>query len=255
MNGVKKNLFKPVTSRRTFEDISEQIKYLIFSKALKPNDRLPPERELANQFNTGRISVREALRILEESGFIRVKPGAEGGIFVNELDSTGITKSISGLIDVGNLTLREITEARITIESLILESLMEKITKKSLDPLESNIMTCEQLRNSGDKIPKEIWIEKLKMFHILIAGLSKNRFYKYLVISLIDLYNQYTQKVDPQIEEYYRHLDHHQAIFEAIKMKDLRRAQKALKSHLLCLTRSIKKDIMQYTKDFNPLTV
>lgn len=255
MNEVKKNLFKPVTTKRAFEDISDQIKYLIFSKVLKPNDRLPSERQLAAQFNTGRISVREALRILEESGFVRVKTGAEGGIFVNELDSTGMTKSISGLIEVGNLTIQEITEARITIESIILESSMKTITKENLSALESNIIACEQFRNDGMGLSKEEWIEKLRIFHILLAGLSKNRLYKYLVISLMDLYTAYTKKIEPPRTEYARHTAQHRAIYEAIKAKDFKRAQKALRNHLCALTKSITKDMMDSTIPFDPWTI
>jgi GntR family transcriptional repressor for pyruvate dehydrogenase complex len=255
MKGVNKDLFKPVATKRAFEDISDQIKYLIYSKALKPNDRLPSERELAARFNTGRISVREALRILEESGFVSIKHGAEGGIFVKELDSTSMTKSISGLIEVGNLTLLEITEARISIESIILESIFKTITKENLAAIESNITACEQLRNSVDGNSKESWIERLRMFHVLIAGLSRNRLYKYLVTSLIDLYKSYAKRIEPQIEEYHQHLDQHRAIFEAIKSKDLKRAQNALRDHLYSLTKSIRKDIMKFTKAFDRRTL
>ena len=255
MKGVNKDLFKPVATKRTFEDISDQIKYLIFSKALKPNDRLPSERELAARFNTGRISVREALRILEESGFVSIKQGADGGIFVKELDSTSMTKSISGLIEVGNLTLLEITEARISIESIILESAIKNITKEQLDALKSNIHACERLRKNIEDDPKETWIERLRMFHVLLGGLSKNRLYKYLVTSLIDLYNTYIKKLEPQIEEYYQHLDQHRAIFEAIKTKDLKRAQNALRDHLYSLTKSITKDIIKSKRAFDRWTL
>lgn len=251
MKEIRRDLFKPVTTKRTFEDISDQIKALIYSKTLKPQDRLPAERELAARFNTGRFSVREALRILEESGFVSIKQGADGGVFVKELDSTGMTKSISGLIAVGNLTLLEIAEARIAIESIILESVIKNITKERLATLESNINACEQLRNSTESDSKESWIERLSMFHILLAGFSKNRLYKYLVTSLMDLYVSHTKKLEPEITEYYRHTDQHRAIYEPIKVRDLKRAQKALRDHL----RSITKDIMKSKRAFDRWTL
>ena len=144
---TQKELFKPVKPRRTFEDISEQIKGLIYSRALKPEDRLPSERELAHQFNTGRMSVREALRMLEESGFVSIRQGANGGTFVKELDETGMTKSLTGLVHVGNLTLQEITEARIVIETIILETGIKNFKKAQLSALESNIKICEKFNN------------------------------------------------------------------------------------------------------------
>jgi len=58
-------LFKPIRGKRTFEEISSEIKRLIFDGVLKPGDKLPSEIELAKMFAVGRQSVREALRLLE----------------------------------------------------------------------------------------------------------------------------------------------------------------------------------------------
>ena len=57
------NLFTPIESKRTFEEISSKVKTLIFDGTLKPGDKLPSELELAKQFGVGRQSVREALRL------------------------------------------------------------------------------------------------------------------------------------------------------------------------------------------------
>ena len=67
-----KSLFVPFKPKRAFEDISDQIRELIYSGVFKPGDKFPPERELAIQFKTGRMAVREALRMLEQSGFIYI---------------------------------------------------------------------------------------------------------------------------------------------------------------------------------------
>jgi len=238
----KIDLFKPVTPKRAFEDISEQIKNLIYSKALKPKDRLPSERELAERFNTGRMSVREALRILEESGFISIKQGADGGIFIKELDSTGMTKSLSGLINVGNLTLQEIKEARIAIESIILESGIKHFTKEQLAALESNLKTCEQFNSSRKKDDyPELSDKQLGRFHILIAETSKNRLYKYFITSLLDLYVNQIVRYIPESDEYFKHLDQHREIYEAIKARDLKRAKKALRDHVRSTTEYVEK--------------
>lgn len=77
MDSIQNNLFRPVTPKRTFKDVSDQIKELIYSKALRPQDRLPSERELALKFSTGRMAVREVLRMIEESKFIHVKQRAD----------------------------------------------------------------------------------------------------------------------------------------------------------------------------------
>ena len=229
----KKVLFRPVTPKRAFDDISDQIKRLIYSGELKPHDRLPSERELAEQFSTGRMSVREALRILEESGFVSIKQGADGGIFVKELDSTGMTKSLSGLINVGSLTIQEIKEARIAIESIILETGIKRFTKRQLEALKSNIHDCEKFYKSRKKEEYPNFSdEQLGRFHVLIAETSKNRLYKYFLTSLLDLYaNQIIQYI-PDSAEYARHLEQHRNIYEAIKAKDITLAKKAIEEHM-----------------------
>ena len=71
--------FEPRQTKRAFEHIVEQIRNRIYKGLLKPGDRLPSERELAEQFHTARLPVREAFRVLEESGLIHIKKGKMGG--------------------------------------------------------------------------------------------------------------------------------------------------------------------------------
>ena len=67
--------FQAVEQRRTFEQILLQIEEAIISGGLKPGDRLPPERDLAQTFGVSRASVREALRVLEMFGVIVARRG------------------------------------------------------------------------------------------------------------------------------------------------------------------------------------
>ncbi|MBN2038928.1 MAG: FadR family transcriptional regulator [Spirochaetes bacterium] len=233
MSGKGRLIFKPVNSRRTFEDIANQIKDLIYSKALKPHDRLPSERELAIQFNTGRMSVREALRILEESGYITIKKGSEGGIFIRELDSSGMTKSILGLISVGNITFQEIVEARILIETIIIERGINSFTEKQLTDIEQNIINCEKDYNTRQNNEKpEFSDAELGIFHVLLAELSQNRLLKYIMMAITEYYSTGGVKYLPDSKEYFRHLDQHKEILKAIRKKDLELAKTLIKDHI-----------------------
>ncbi len=69
------------------EDVADRIRRLIHDGALSAGDRLPGERELAGELGVGRVSVREAIRLLTEAGYLTVRRGALGGTFVTGLDS------------------------------------------------------------------------------------------------------------------------------------------------------------------------
>ena len=75
-------MFQPYKGRRAFEDIAAEIKDAILSDRLSIGDRLPSERDLAEQFQVGRVTIREAFRTLETMGLIQVKKGSRGGAFV-----------------------------------------------------------------------------------------------------------------------------------------------------------------------------
>jgi DNA-binding FadR family transcriptional regulator len=75
------------TTPRITEDVADRIRRLIHSGALSPGDRLPPERELAAEWQVARVSVREGIRMLAEAGYLVVRRGGNGGTFVAQLDS------------------------------------------------------------------------------------------------------------------------------------------------------------------------
>ena len=114
-------LFKPLPEKRTFKDIEQQIRQLIYSKAVKPGDRLPSENELAAQFKAGRLSVREALRMLEQAGLIVVRQGSTGGSYVRELDGTEAVQPLIDLLWQGDIQIEDMIDARSAIERLVLK--------------------------------------------------------------------------------------------------------------------------------------
>src|SRR5258708_36595939 len=61
--------------RRVCESVAEQIRQAIFDGQLEPGHKLPPEREMASQFQTSRVALRVALRALEQEGMIDIKRG------------------------------------------------------------------------------------------------------------------------------------------------------------------------------------
>jgi DNA-binding FadR family transcriptional regulator len=76
-----------MTTPTVAEDVAHHIRLLIHDGALSAGDKLPGERDLAADLGVGRVSVREAIRLLADGGYVTVRRGARGGTFVAGLDS------------------------------------------------------------------------------------------------------------------------------------------------------------------------
>src|SRR4051794_36212010 len=107
--------FARVRPARTFEEITAQLRQRVIHGHLKPGDRLPAERDLAARFGVSRNSVREALRVLEMAGVLRLQKGAHGGAFVVAPDGQSVVTGLQDMFQLGSVTPAQLTEARLHI--------------------------------------------------------------------------------------------------------------------------------------------
>src|SRR6201986_5161850 len=90
--------FEPIRRRRAFEEVCETIRHQLSFRALRPGDKLPAERELAEQLGVSRSALREVLRTLELAGILELKKGIKGGAFVRPGDPTSMTRVLQDLV-------------------------------------------------------------------------------------------------------------------------------------------------------------
>lgn len=105
----------PVSAKRLYQSVVSQFIGLITAGQLKPGDKLPPERELAERFAVSRPSIREAFRALEIIGLIEVRPG--GGTYITDLNMAPFITLISPLFFCKPNAERELLEFRQLIET------------------------------------------------------------------------------------------------------------------------------------------
>ena len=146
---VNSQIFSPIESKRTFEEISSNIKKLIFKGVLKPGDKLPPETELAKQFNVGRQTIREALRILELSGFITIQKGARGGPVIKDTILNHISSLYLDAFQMESISIEDLTFARLKIENVILEEAIDNARQEDIEALRRNIERAWQKIKAG----------------------------------------------------------------------------------------------------------
>ena len=237
----------PLSSKRIFEQISDQIRELIHSGVFRPGEKLPSERELAIQFHVGRTALREALRVLENEGFISIKQGSNGGSFISKPRLHVATKSAMDLFYSGELSLQHVTEARIPLELAVLEFVVDRITKKDLDHLDRmNMSSNEYLKRGATPV------SDITNFHVYLAKATKNPVFEMLVGSIVNLVFKILGKIENREEQNItldRHLFQHRQVLESLRDRDLEKAKAAMKNHIMSTHNNIERALEASTSN------
>ena len=128
-----------VKGRRLYEDIVQQFSSLIRQGVLKPGERLPSERVLAEQLQVSRSSVREAIRSLELQGLVISKRGSGTFINTDNLESMValIASTLTSGADTGVDNLKHIFEMRHMLEPQIAALAAQRANEQEVAELES----------------------------------------------------------------------------------------------------------------------
>jgi GntR family transcriptional regulator, transcriptional repressor for pyruvate dehydrogenase complex len=226
--GSSADLFQPVTVDRVSQVIVDQIKVLLREGKLSIGDRLPSERDLCVRFGVSRVTVREALRVLEANGLIEIRVGARGGAFVASPTKERLGEGLAELMTLAPLTPANITEARTVIEVGILPFVVERAT-------EPDIAALRHIVDEGyDALSRDAYTMVLSAkFHVAIAACAHNPAIEMLVQSfhgpmLLSL--RQAQIVAPAMGR--RGTDEHAALVDAIERRDIQAAIDVMTTHL-----------------------
>ncbi len=162
--------------------IVEQIKGIIFSGSLQPGDRLPTEKELAEQLMVSRPTLREALTVLEVIGLIEVRP-REGSV-VKSLVPQSIQAPIQDMIEVDSFKVLELFEVRKKIDSEGTALAAERATAKELKQIKGHAAELKRKVGGGKSIlelePSKIYQETF----FTIADATHNSVYAHFMKSI-----------------------------------------------------------------------
>jgi DNA-binding FadR family transcriptional regulator len=105
-------------SRKTSERVANDIVHDIVDQGLHPGDRLPLEAAMIEQYDVSRASLREALRLLEVQGLIRLKPGPGGGPAVGTVEARNLAQTASLYFHLGAATYHDLLRAQTMLEPM-----------------------------------------------------------------------------------------------------------------------------------------
>lgn len=222
---------------RPRQQVEETIRGAILSGDLKSGDMLPPEAELARQFNVSRTTLREALRVLSTQNLITKVPGAGGGNFVRSVDhhslGTVVIESVDNLLAIGSIDFTEVAEVRQQLEVPSVRLAARNRSPEDMNRLREIVETQKTASVDDPDIP-----ELDREFHSLIARASGNR----VLASFVAALHHATEPVhylDLSPEVGRDTVRQHQAIVRAIEAQDEDAAELAIIEHLTYLRRHI----------------
>ena len=217
--------FTAVRKTRVFEGIAQQIQRLIVDGTLKPGDRLPPERELAERFGVARSSVRDAIRTLEFVGLVVPRHG-EGTVVADVSPEAVVTPIASVLLRKREL-IGELLDVRKMIEPPLAARAAVRATEEDVARLE------DVLRRQREKMLRgESTVEEDTEFHYLVAFAAKNSVVRSVLDVLMGLLRE-TRALSLQTRgRPQRSLAGHRRVLEAIKRHDPEAAERAVREHV-----------------------
>jgi GntR family transcriptional repressor for pyruvate dehydrogenase complex len=222
------DLFGKVSVGRISETIVGQVRQLMRQGQLRPGDRLPAERDLCEQFGVSRVTVREALRMLESSGLVEIRVGARGGAFVTAPTSDHIGDGLADMLSLSVISAADVTEVRMILEVGIVPLLVERATEEDLDDLERICQSARDALRSGDYT-----MDLSAEFHVRIARATHNHALALLVESFrgpILMSLEEAKATAPEMG--ILGTQEHEQFVAAVRKRDARKATRIMRDHL-----------------------
>jgi len=224
MDGLKR-----IEIPRAYQAVFEALQEEIMSGRITLGEPLPTETDLAQRFGVTRHTVREGMRVLEQSGLVKRESGRRLCATLPNHDA--LAPSASRALVMQRVSFRELWEVALDLELCAIDLAMPRATPEFVAQLEANLAAMEAALAKGDSIiPLDI------AFHGLIAQAANNRvlllsrepvsllFYP----SLRRLFQHpLTQAISPL-----RLLEAHRYILEAVRANNAKAAHDWMKRHI-----------------------
>lgn len=191
---------EPINPQRIYQEIANQLRRTISEGKLRPGDKLPPERNLAEMFGVSRNTMREALRSLELSGLIELRLGSAGGAFIVPGSSNAVVAGMRDLYFLGAITPEQLTEARISLSAAVIRMACERMTDEDMTELEQCVARAAQADKAGDF---EERTRHHQAFHVLLGKATHNPILLATTEGIMEITRQFVQAIGPTHDQTY----------------------------------------------------
>lgn len=176
-------MFEVVQHSYAWQKVVDQIEEAILSERLQAGERLPSERKLTETFKTSRLTLREAMRVLEQKGLLEIKTGSKGGAFVTDHSFDRMAESLSLLIRKKKLRYESLVEFRRELEGDIAALAAERASPGELRALKALLQQTERLARQGLAAGEQFNALETKL-HLHLGRLCRNPLYEVILGSI-----------------------------------------------------------------------
>lgn len=223
--------FRKIESEKLSQSVVRQIELLILRGILRPGERLPSERDLAERLGVSRPSLRDAVAELQDRGLLTTRAGA--GIYVADVLGAAFSRALIRLFAEHDEAVFDYVSFRRDLEAMAAERAARfgsDTDLKVVDTIFQKMVAAHQKRNPGDEARLDA------EFHLSIVEASHNVIMLHMMRAMFDLlregvfYNR--QMMFRQRTTREMLLDQHRAINEAVQARDPAAARAAVEAHL-----------------------
>lgn len=207
-------------------ELGRRLLAYLMSGAVKPGDRIPSERQLAEQLGVGRSVVREALKSLTLLGLLEVRQG--DGTFLRAGTSDLLPQAIEWGLMLGEKRTLDLVEARFYLEPILAGLAAERRTEDALEDLRQHLAT---MAGAGDDAKRFVAADVA--FHIGIAQAAQNSALSDMLTSVRSLLQVWIARVIDSASDFGPSYLEHVPVLEAVERGDPEAARDAMREHMV----------------------
>lgn len=226
------DLSAPLGRKTVSELVVTRILDLVRAGSLRPGDKLPSERDLAQRLDVSRPSLREALRALQILGVLEIRHG--GGVFVTALDAD-LLSPLDLFVALDARNMAELFDARIEYEPLVARLAAGRMDAAGIQRLGE--LVAAQLADPEDP---ELFHDTDVEFHKSILEASGNLFLSRFGKLLQVLGDQGRKAFQRRTAVRLRSIEDHRAILRAFEARDPEAAERAMRDHMVHVREALR---------------
>lgn len=218
------------------QQVVNSLKEFITSGDICVGEKMPSEMELCERLNVGRGTVREAIRVLQATGYVELRPGR--GAFVARTEEESDQGSLSGWFSENEMELMDYMQVRTAVEPLAIRLAIQNCTDKDVEVLEQNYRDTQAAVEKNDATQLGLYDEQ---FHAYIFECSRNQLLISINKIMVDALKKFRSRTFYIPSNAHHVLEPHGQILQAFRERDAVAGEKYMLEHIDRIVKDLEK--------------